>query len=157
MSTKFEPVTGLLVSWRDGDQSAADKLVPLVYEELHRIASHGMRAERPDHTLQPAALLHETYLKLSGLGLFRTGQVNWQTRAHFFAAARQVRRILVNHARDRNAAKRGGEMYKLPLTAGNEVAGPCARICWTSTTPLSGSKPFSLAPLDALNFASSPE
>jgi RNA polymerase sigma factor (TIGR02999 family) len=120
MGEEKESVTTLLTNWRQGDQRAADKLVATVYDELRRLAEHYMRAERPDHTLEATALVHEMYVKL-----FTPEAVPWQNRAHFFAvAAQQLRRILVNHARDRQAAKRGGRRVKLSLSYVNGVAQP---------------------------------
>jgi RNA polymerase sigma factor (TIGR02999 family) len=95
----------------EGDSSAASALLPLVYGELRRAAGHLMRAERPDHTLEPTALVHEAYLKLVD-----QTRVEWQSRAHFFAvAAKAIRRILVDHARLKNSLKRGGGRTKLSL------------------------------------------
>ena len=97
-------VTRLLLAWRHGDRSALDRLIPIVYGELHRMAERYLRGERPGHTLQPSAIVNEAYLRLLG----RQG-ANWQNRAHFFAvAAQSMRRILVEHARRRDAQKRGG-------------------------------------------------
>jgi RNA polymerase sigma factor (TIGR02999 family) len=113
-----EPVTILLANWRDGDPSAAEKLIAAVYNELRRIAGYYMRSERADHTLQPTALVHEMFLKLSN-----NEPVTWQNRAHFFAvAAQQLRHILVNHARDRQAEKRGGKRVKLTLSYVNGLS-----------------------------------
>jgi RNA polymerase sigma factor (TIGR02999 family) len=99
-----EEVTQLLLAWSDGDQAALDKLVPLVYEELHRLAHRYISRERPGHTLQTTALAHEAYLRL-----VNAKSVRWQNRAHFFAvAARLMRRILVDLARARHDLKRGG-------------------------------------------------
>ena len=104
-------VTELLFRWRRGDQSALDALVPLVYSELRRIANHYLQAERPDHTLQSTALVHEAYVRLAEQDL-----PQWQNRAHFFAVAAQLmRQILVDHARSHRASKRGGNVYKMPL------------------------------------------
>jgi RNA polymerase sigma factor (TIGR02999 family) len=98
-------VTLLLHAWRQGDRDALERLIPLVYEELHRMAARYLRRERPGHTLQPSAIVNEAYLKLLG----RQG-VDWQNRAHFFAvAAQSMRRVLVEHARHREAKKRGGQ------------------------------------------------
>ena len=98
-------VTGLLIAWRAGDREALDRLIPLVYGELHRMAERHLRRERPGHTLQPTAIVNEVYLKLLG----RRGS-DWRDRAHFFAvAAQSMRRILVEHARHRDAKKRGGQ------------------------------------------------
>src|SRR5215831_5568007 len=94
-------VTRLLRAWRQGDSSALEDLIPLVYGELHRIAERYMRRERPGHTLQPTAVVNEAYLKLTG----RRG-VAWESRAHFFAVASQsMRRILVDYARNRETTK----------------------------------------------------
>ena len=98
-------VTRLLLAWRQGDRDALDRLIPLVYAELHRMAERYLRRERAGHTLQPTAIVNEAYLRLIG----RQGS-DWQNRAHFFAvAAQSMRRILVEHARRRDAKKRGGE------------------------------------------------
>lgn len=103
-------ITVLLQAWRRGDPGAMDRLIPIVYRELHRLARGAFRGERHSHTLQPTALVHEAFLKLAGSG------VDWQDRAHFYAlAARQMRRILVDHARSRAAEKRGGEMQPVAL------------------------------------------
>jgi RNA polymerase sigma factor (TIGR02999 family) len=97
-------VTGLLRAWSQGDAGAAEKLVPLVYDELKRQAARYMRRERRDHTLRPTALVHEAYLRLVG-----QDRVAWKSRAQFFGVAAQVmRRVLVDHARQRGAAKRAG-------------------------------------------------
>ena len=104
-------VTRLLLAWRDGDAVAASRLMPLVYDELRRLARDYLRHERGGHTLQPTALVHEAYLRLVD-----DTQIQWQGRAHFFGvAARAMRRILVDHARAHNAAKRGGGVEKIPL------------------------------------------
>jgi RNA polymerase sigma factor (TIGR02999 family) len=98
-----EPVTQLIRKWRAGDQEALQALIPLVYNELHRLARHYLRGERPDHTLQSTALVHEAYLRLVDQGPFQI-----QNRPHFVAvAARLMRQILVDHARGHRAAKRG--------------------------------------------------
>lgn len=97
-----QDVTGLLRQWTEGDQDALQKLMPIVYEELRRLAGHYLRLERPNHTLQPTALVNEAFLRLVG-----QKEVVWQNRAHFFGiAAQMMRRILVDHARRRAAAKR---------------------------------------------------
>ena len=96
-------VTQLLLDWRNGDKEALDKLTPLVYNELRRLANHYLKGERKDHTLQGTALVHEAYIRLIG-----QGDLEWQNRAHFFGvAARLMRQILVDHARKHRAAKRG--------------------------------------------------
>jgi RNA polymerase sigma-70 factor, ECF subfamily len=102
-------VTELLVDWSKGDQEALNKLIPLVYDELHRLASRYLRRERPDHTLQTTALVHEAYLRL-----VNEKNGNWQNRVQFFAVASQLmRHILVDYARGHNAAKRGGDYVKI--------------------------------------------
>jgi len=97
-------ITQLLIEWRDGDETTLTWLIPLVYDELHRMAHHYMRRERPGHTLQTTALVNEAYIRLVDHKGMR-----WQNRAHFYAVAAQaMRRILVDHARSRDCAKRGG-------------------------------------------------
>lgn len=111
-------VTQLLQAWSDGDQDALDKLTPVVYEELHRLAHRYMARERPGHTLQTTALVNEVYLRLAD-----SAQTSWQNRAHFFAVCAQaMRRILVDWARSRQALKRGGEMRSLELEEALVVA-----------------------------------
>lgn len=109
--TSSTPVTKLLVRWREGDRAALEELMPLVYDELRRLASHYLRRERSDHTLQSTALVHEAYLRLAG-----GDAPQWQNRAHFFGVAAHImRQILVEHARGHCAAKRGGNACKLAL------------------------------------------
>lgn len=97
-------VTRLLQAWQGGDRSALERLIPLVYGELHRLAERHLRKERPGHTLQPSAIVNETYLRL-----VQHPEGNWQNRVHFFAiASRAMREILVDYARRRAALKRGG-------------------------------------------------
>ena len=104
-------VTQLLQQWRDGSKDALAELFPVVYEELRRLAARYLRRERPGHTLQPTALVHEAFLRLIDQQC-----VSWQNRAHFFGlAAQMMRRILVNHALSRQAAKRGGHRTHVPL------------------------------------------
>jgi RNA polymerase sigma factor (TIGR02999 family) len=104
-------VTELLVHWSEGDQQALNKLIPLVYDELHKLASRYLRRERASHTLQTTALVHEAYLKL-----IDQRNANWQNRVQFFAVAAQLmRRILVDYARHHRASKRGGDVHKLSL------------------------------------------
>ncbi len=104
-------VTRLLVDWSNGDQAAVDQLMPLVYDELHRLAERHMRRERSEHTLQPTALVHEAYCRL-----IDQHRVHWQNRAQFFGiAAQQMRRILVDHARRRQYAKRQGSEHLISL------------------------------------------
>src|SRR5712664_1058196 len=104
-------VTQLLVNWSNGDKAALDEMLPLVYQELRRIAVNRLRQENPNHTLQPTALVNEAYLRL-----IDQRDVNWQNRAQFFGlAAEMMRRILVNHPLHRQAAKRGGGAQRVPL------------------------------------------
>ena len=104
-------VTGLLIDWSKGDQEALNTLMPLVYDELRRLASRYLRNERTGHTLQTTALVHEAYLKLVD-----QKNMSWETRVQFFAAAAQVmRHILVDYARNRRAVKRGGDYCRLSL------------------------------------------
>ncbi|MCI0419278.1 MAG: sigma-70 family RNA polymerase sigma factor [Acidobacteria bacterium] len=111
MAASSKGVTRLLIDWSSGDQQALIKLMPLVYGELRRLANHYFRSERPDHTLQPTALVHEAYLRLVD-----QTSIRWQNRAHFFGiAANLMRQILVNHALSHRAAKRGGTAVKLTL------------------------------------------
>lgn len=106
-----EQVTSLLLRWRGGDKAALDALMPLVYDELRRLARHYLQRERADHTLQSTALVHEAYARLIG-----QNSPDWQNRAHFFGVAAQLmRQILVDYARSHRAAKRGGSVCKLPL------------------------------------------
>jgi RNA polymerase sigma factor (TIGR02999 family) len=104
-------VTQLLLDWSNGNKEAVDKLIPLVYNELRRLAERHLRRERPDHTLQTTALVHEAYVRL-----IDQRSVRWQNQAHFYAIAAQImRRILVNYARDKRAIKRGGSGQKVSL------------------------------------------
>ena len=113
-----ESITKLLIEWREGDQTALDRLIPLVHQELRRLAHHYLKGERPGHTLQTTALVNEAYLKLVDHKGMR-----WQNRAHFFAVAAQaMRRILVDYARTRDALKRGGGLSVLPLDEAATVA-----------------------------------
>jgi RNA polymerase sigma factor (TIGR02999 family) len=105
-------VTALLLAWRGGDQSVGERLLPAIYAELHRQAERAMRREASEHTLQPTALVHEAYLRLVD-----QSRVEWRNRAHFFGVAAQLmRRILVDHARARLAAKRGGDVQRMTLS-----------------------------------------
>ena len=116
-----ERVSKLLLNWGQGDQGAREALIPLVYDELRRLARRYLRRERPDHTLQSAALVNEAYLRL-----IRQDQPQWQNSAHFFGVAAQLmRHILVDHARNRAAAKRGAGAPRLTLDP--DVALPQAR------------------------------
>jgi RNA polymerase sigma factor (TIGR02999 family) len=106
-----QDVTQLLVNWSNGDKEALEDLTPLVYAELRRLANRYLRRERPDHTLQSTALVHEAYLRL-----IDGNSVQWQNRAHFFAVSAQlIRHILIDHARARQAGKRGSGGLKLSL------------------------------------------
>ncbi|MFN2510886.1 MAG: sigma-70 family RNA polymerase sigma factor, partial [Pyrinomonadaceae bacterium] len=101
----------LLSDWSNGDQSALERLLPLVSEELHRLAHHYMTRERAGHTLQTTALVNEAYIRLAD-----QKETRWQNRAHFFAIAAQLmRRILIDHARTLHASKRGGGLDRVPL------------------------------------------
>jgi RNA polymerase sigma factor (TIGR02999 family) len=111
-------VTQLLQQWGAGDKQALDQLMPIVYDQLHKLASNCLRSERPDHTLRATALVHEAYLRLV------QADVDWQDRVHFYAvSARILRRILVDHAKSRNRHKRGGEYQQIPLEEA-VVVGP---------------------------------
>lgn len=114
-----EGITQLLIDWGKGDEAALEKLMPLVYSELRRLASNYLRRERAEHTLQPTALVNEAYLKLVD-----QRSAKWQNRAHFFGISAQLmRRILVDHARQRQAAKRGGsEQQRLSITSIEAIA-----------------------------------
>lgn len=106
-----EGITQLLLKWSEGDNSALERLMPLVYDELRRLAVRYLRRERANHTLQPTALVNEAYLRLVD-----QQKVEWHNRAQFFGlAARLMRNILVDHARQRQAAKRGGEPHRISL------------------------------------------
>jgi len=115
-----ENVTQLLVKWSEGDQKALDSLMPLVYSELRRLASNYLRRERQNHTLQPTALVNEAYLKL-----IDQKSAHWQNRAQFYGVAAQLmRRILVDHARQHQAAKRGGsDQQRLSITSAGQLGG----------------------------------
>jgi RNA polymerase sigma-70 factor (ECF subfamily) len=111
LSLSSHDVTRLLKAWSAGDEAALEKLVPLVYGELHRAARHYMSGERPEHTLQTTALINEAYLRLVDFQ-----HIGWQNRAQFFGICAQLmRRILVDFARSRRSRKRGGEGFRLPL------------------------------------------
>src|SRR5881227_4000117 len=112
-------VTQLLPPWTDGREAALDRLLPEIYAELRKLASSYLRRERPDHTLQATALVHEAFLKLVD-----QRAVRWQNRAHFFGiAAQAMRRILVDHARAHAAAKRGDGIRNVPLDDAMMVGG----------------------------------
>ena len=106
-----EQITQLLKKWSEGDDKALDQLMPLVYDELHRLAQAYLRRERREHTLQPTALVNELFLKF-----FDQNSTSWQNRAQFFGvSARMMRRILVDHARAHYATKRGGDRFAVSL------------------------------------------
>lgn len=110
--SSMEEITQLLLKWRAGDTTALERLIPLVYNELRRLARQCMRKERAGHTLQTTALVNEAYLRL-----VKSSRVDWQDRAHFFAVAAQLmRRVLVDEARRRKLQKRGGEFTRLTLS-----------------------------------------
>ena len=106
-----QDITRMLREWKNGDESAIDRLFPLVYNDLRQQARNYLRSERPDHTLQPTALVHEAYLRM-----LKVGQTEWENRAHFYAvSAIMMRRILVDHARQIAADKRGGGLHRVTL------------------------------------------
>jgi RNA polymerase sigma factor (TIGR02999 family) len=111
-------ITQLLSEWKNGDRAALDRVLPLVYDQLRRMAARRLSRERPDHTLQPTALVHEAYLRL-----VEQERVNWQNREQFYGlAAEMMRRILINHAKNRTTAKRGGAAVKVPLDETEKAA-----------------------------------
>jgi len=111
MTPSPHQITQLLKDWGNGDQAARDQLMPLVYDELRRMAHQHMRKERPGHTLQTSALVNEAFVRLVD-----QSEVEWQNRAHFFGiAAQMMRRILVDYARSRGYAKRGGDARQVSL------------------------------------------
>jgi RNA polymerase sigma-70 factor, ECF subfamily len=117
MSSSSTNVTQILLDWRSGNEEALKQLMPMVYDELRRLASHYMRSERPGHTLQATALVNEAYIRLVDM------KVSWQDRAHFFAvAARLMRRLLVDHARSHHRAKREGDAAKISIDDAIEVS-----------------------------------
>ena len=119
MPSRSEDVSRLLAEHRSGTRGALDQLVPIVYDELRAIAAHYLRAERPGHTLQTTALVHEAYVRLAG-----QRDVEWQNRAHFYGVAAQImRRLLVDYARTRHRAKRGGGEVNVPLEEALAAAG----------------------------------
>lgn len=106
-----DDVTKLLIAWKSGNKDALDQLIPLVYQELHKLARSHLNRERGDHTLQPTALIHEAYVRL-----IHQNTPEWKSRTHFFGIASQLmRQILVDHARKHCASKRGGGMETVPL------------------------------------------
>lgn len=118
MAETSQNVTQLLIGWSNGDRQALDTLLPVVYEELRKQAARYLRRERPGHTLQTTALIHEAYMKLVD-----QKNVHWQNRAHFFGIAAQLmRRILVDHARTKKRAKRGGSNIRVSFNDANVPA-----------------------------------
>src|SRR5580698_5692963 len=119
MASSGKEVTQLLRAWSEGDESALDKLIPLVYDELHRLAQHYMAQERPGHTLQATALVHEAYLRFMD-----STHPSWQNRGQFFAVcARTMRHILVEAARARHRQKRGGDLPPCCLQEALDAVG----------------------------------
>jgi RNA polymerase sigma-70 factor (ECF subfamily) len=113
-------LTQLLIDVGNGDNNALNQILPLIYDELRRLAGSYMRRERADHTLQPTALVHEAYLRL-----IDQRRVDWKNRAQFFGlAANMMRRVLVNHARDRAAGKRGGNTPRVTLSLADGLEQP---------------------------------
>jgi len=124
MVTSSKEVSRLLVDWGNGDQAALDELIPLVYDELRRLAGRYMRRENQGHTLQTSALINEAYLRLVD-----QKSVQWQNRAHFFGVAAQLmRRILVDHARSRLRAKRGGGAQMVSLVESGATSEEVAEV-----------------------------
>ena len=118
LDTSSQELTLLLIAWSEGDEAALEKLIPLVYQELRRLAKRYLRQERPGHSLQTTALVHEAYLRL-----IDSSRVRWQNRAHFFAISAQLmRRILVDFARSRRYLKRGGVAQHVSLGEALDVA-----------------------------------
>ena len=116
-------ITQLLRDWQRGDREALDRLMPLVYDELHLIASRHLARERPERTLQTTALVNEAYMRLVD-----QRKVDWQNRAHFFAlAARLMRRIVLDDVRKRRREKHGGDVVRIPIE-GLQVSAPAARM-----------------------------
>ena len=123
-ATSPKEVTQLLVEWSHGDKAALDQLIPLVYDELRRLARGYMRREKEGHTLQTSALIHEAYLRLVD-----QKNVQWHNRAHFFGVAAQLmRRILVDHARSRSRAKRGGKAQMVSLAEPSAISVELAEV-----------------------------
>ena len=123
MMVAADNLTGLLIEWRQGDKAALNKLAPLVYDELRRIAHRYVQRERNGHTLGTTALVNEAYLRLAG-----QKKIAWQNRAHFFAVTAQVmRHILIDHARRRHYAKHGGDVQRVSLAEAELMSRERAR------------------------------
>jgi RNA polymerase sigma factor (TIGR02999 family) len=132
------PPTDLLRAWSQGDESARERLIPLLYDELHRLARRYMRRERPDHTLQPTALVNEAYLRLIDVN-----RVEWRNRTHFLAlAAQMMRRILVESARHRHRQKRGGGDVRVNIENMDELPTPEERDVIALSDAVSGLAAF---------------
>ena len=126
MTLATNDLTGLLIEWGQGDKAALDRLTPLVYDEIRRIAHRYVQREREGQTLQTTALVNEAYLRLAG-----SANISWQNRAHFYAVTAQVmRRILIDHARRRHYVKHGGEAQRVPfeeaVAEAAQMSGPRA-------------------------------
>ena len=129
MTLSTPGLTELLSDWQQGDQTALNKLTPLVYDELRRIAHRYVQRERNGHTLGTTALVNEAYLRLAG-----QKKIEWQNRAHFFAVTAQVmRHILIDHARRRHYAKHGGNLQRVSLSEAEVMSPERARSCWRWT------------------------
>src|SRR5882762_1422374 len=123
MTLSTDNLTGLLIEWRQGDKAALDRLTPLVYDEMRRLAHRYVRREREGHTLQTTALVNEAYVRLAG-----SQNIDWQNRAHFFAVTAQVmRHILIDHARRRHYAKHGGDTQRVSLSEADAMSKDRAR------------------------------
>ena len=119
MTVNADDLTGLLIEWGQGDKAALDRLTPLVYDEIRRIAHRYVQREREGQTLQTTALVNEAYLRLAG-----SANIAWQNRAHFYAVTAQVmRRILIDHARRRQYVKHGGEIERVPFEIADSEVG----------------------------------
>jgi RNA polymerase sigma factor (TIGR02999 family) len=130
--------TELLRAWSQGDESAREKLIPLLYDELYRLARRYMRQERPDHTLQPTALVNEAYLRL-----IQVNRIEWRSRTHFLAlAAQTMRRILVESARNRRRQKRGGGVVRERIEDIGDLPKPEERDVIALSDALSGLAAF---------------
>jgi RNA polymerase sigma-70 factor, ECF subfamily len=123
MTVNADDLTGLLIEWGQGDKAALDRLTPLVYDEIRRIAHRYVQREREGQTLQTTALVNEAYLRLAG-----SANIAWQNRAHFYAVTAQVmRRILIDHARRRQYVKHGGETERVPFEVAISEVGLMSR------------------------------